>query len=206
MCTVSSSILKKDRLWYGCEMSKDNASGPHYGDTMRSSLLLIANPAAKGASGNRIEQAAMLFQSEGYDVNISLTGKKGDAEEYAREAARKGIPLIVAAGGDGTFNEVINGIVHTDTSMAILPMGTTNVLAKELGIPEECKVVLFAGDLTPGKGSELLIQSLESVSRVCENVRTIILTKGIYEKEEHRRKSKERRSPTRAQERRARTF
>ena len=150
-------------------MSKDNASGPHYGDTMRSSLLLIANPAAKGASGNRIEQAAMLFQSEGYDVNISLTGKKGDAEEYAREAARKGIPLIVAAGGDGTFNEVINGIVHTDTSMAILPMGTTNVLAKELGIPEDVEGAVkkaLAGKVrTVSLGKIDLIRATPAISR-----------------------------------------
>ena len=45
--------------------------------------------------------------------------------------------LIIAAGGDGTYNEVINGIACTNIPMAILPLGTTNVLAKELNIPED---------------------------------------------------------------------
>jgi YegS/Rv2252/BmrU family lipid kinase len=50
--------------------------------------------------------------------------------------------LIITAGGDGTYNEVINGIAHTDIPMAILPLGTTNVLAKELGISEDVKKAL----------------------------------------------------------------
>jgi YegS/Rv2252/BmrU family lipid kinase len=69
-------------------------------------------------------------------VEVLFTGKKGDAESFARKAVDKSPSLIIAAGGDGTFNEVINGIAGSEIPMAILPLGITNVLAKELGIPE----------------------------------------------------------------------
>lgn len=70
-------------------------------------------------------------------MHVRLTQKKGDAEGWARGAAGDGAPLVIAAGGDGTFNEVINGIANSETAMAIVPLGTTNVLAKELGVPED---------------------------------------------------------------------
>lgn len=109
---------------------------------MKSSIILIANPAAKRASTRRIERAAELLRAAEYNVTVRLTKKRGDAEDFARIAARDGVPLVIAAGGDGTFNEVINGIAKTDTRMAILPMGTTNVLAKELGVPEEVEAAV----------------------------------------------------------------
>lgn len=65
-----------------------------------------------------------------------MTERSGHAEELARGCLEKRHELIIAAGGDGTINEVMNGIVFSGTPLAILPMGTTNVLAKELGIPE----------------------------------------------------------------------
>lgn len=103
---------------------------------MNSSLKLIANPAARLASERKIKAAVKLLSHSGYSVDLCLTQKRGDAEESAKEAAEKGTAVVVAAGGDGTFNEVANGLACTDTKMAILPMGTTNVLAKELNISE----------------------------------------------------------------------
>lgn len=103
---------------------------------MKLATILIVNPAAKKASERKIQQAAMLLRSAGHEVEVYFTEKGGDAEGFAREASLSGADLIVAAGGDGTINEVINGLAYTGTKMAILPMGTTNVLAKELGIPE----------------------------------------------------------------------
>ncbi|GAB4409503.1 MAG: diacylglycerol kinase family lipid kinase [Thermodesulfovibrionales bacterium] len=109
---------------------------------MKAPIVLIANPAAKRASEHKIKQAARLLRSAGREVAIYLTEKRGDAETIAKRAAGDNVPLIIAAGGDGTFNEVINGIAHTDTKLAILPMGTTNVLAKELSIPEDVEGAL----------------------------------------------------------------
>lgn len=106
---------------------------------MESPVTLIANPAAKRASEKKLELAVKLLHATGREVDVFLTRKRGDAEELARSASMQGTPLVIAAGGDGTFNEVINGIAKTETKMAILPLGTTNVLAKELGIPEDVK-------------------------------------------------------------------
>jgi YegS/Rv2252/BmrU family lipid kinase len=103
---------------------------------MKSSIILISNPAAKGASERKVQGAYRLLKSKGYAVEILSTKHRGEAENLAREAVKRLPFLIIAAGGDGTFSEVINGMVNSDIPLAILPMGTTNVLAKEIGIPE----------------------------------------------------------------------
>ena len=131
---------------------------------MKSSVVLISNPTAYRASGHKVAKASYYLQSKGYAVESLITEKKGDAEELARKAVEKTPALIIAAGGDGTFNEVINGIAGSEVPMAILPLGTTNVLAKELGIPETVKEsmdiaingtpqVVSLGKITLGQGS-----------------------------------------------------
>ena len=103
---------------------------------MKSSIFLINNPEAKKSSEKKIMLASRFLKSRGYKVEVFFTTHRGHAESIAREALDKSPSLIIAAGGDGTFNEVINGIAGSEAPMAILPLGTTNVLAKELGIPE----------------------------------------------------------------------
>jgi len=103
---------------------------------MRSSIILIGNPAARGASLKKFESATVFLQEKGFGTKILLTEKSGDATRLAEEAVREKPYAIIAAGGDGTINEVINGMVKAGIPLAILPLGTTNVLAKELGIPE----------------------------------------------------------------------
>ena len=103
---------------------------------MRSSIILIGNPAARGASLKKFESASVFLQDKGFATKILLTEKSNDATRLAEEAVREKPYAIIAAGGDGTINEVINGMVKSDVPLAILPLGTTNVLAKELGIPE----------------------------------------------------------------------
>jgi diacylglycerol kinase (ATP) len=103
---------------------------------MKSLIVLIFNPVAKRALIKKASLASYYLQSKGYEVEVLFTEKKGDAEGIAREAIKKSPYLIIACGGDGTFNEVINGISGSEIPVAILPLGTTNVLAKELGIPE----------------------------------------------------------------------
>src|SRR4030043_663621 len=104
---------------------------------MKSSIILISNPVAKRASERKIEAAYRLLKSRGYKVEIVSTKYKGHAEGLAIEVIKRSPALVIAAGGDGTFNEVINGIAGSEIPMAILPLGTTNVLAKELDIPED---------------------------------------------------------------------
>jgi diacylglycerol kinase (ATP) len=104
---------------------------------MRSSIILIGNPAARGASLKKFDSASVFLQEKGFDAEVLLTEKDGDATRLAQDAVGKRPYAIMAAGGDGTINEVINGMVSSAVPLAILPLGTTNVLAKELGVPEE---------------------------------------------------------------------
>ena len=103
---------------------------------MKSSIILIGNPAARAASLKKFESASFFLREKGFDTKILLTEKSNDATRLASEAVREKPYAIIAAGGDGTINEVINGMVGSAIPLAILPLGTTNVLAKELGIPE----------------------------------------------------------------------
>ena len=109
---------------------------------MRLSIVLICNPVAKKASERRVAMASYYLQSKGCLVELLFTEKRGDAEGLAKEAVKKSPSLVIAAGGDGTINEVINGIAGTEIPLAILPLGTTNVLARELGIPEDLEAAM----------------------------------------------------------------
>jgi diacylglycerol kinase (ATP) len=109
---------------------------------MKLSTILISNPAAQKASDRKVAMASYYLQSKGCTVEVLFTEKRGDAESLAREAIKKSPSFVIAAGGDGTINEVINGITGTEIPLAILPLGTTNVLAKELGIPETAEAAM----------------------------------------------------------------
>lgn len=103
---------------------------------MRSLIVIIANPAARSSSAGKIKKAASILKEKGFETEILFTEKSSHAVDLARAALKKNPQLIIAAGGDGTINEVMNGIAGKEIPLAILPMGTTNVLAKELSIPE----------------------------------------------------------------------
>ncbi|MHB1001367.1 MAG: diacylglycerol/lipid kinase family protein [Armatimonadota bacterium] len=75
----------------------------------------------------------------GMDCEIFETTMSGEGTILAREAANSGFDIVVAAGGDGTVNEVANGLATTGVTLGILPMGTVNVLARELNIPLDLK-------------------------------------------------------------------
>ena len=101
----------------------------------KENIIIIGNPIAGGNALKKIRLALDIFKKKGFRVELLLTEKRGDAEGFARKIARQPSTLVVAAGGDGTYNEVANGLVKSGTPMAILPVGTTSVLAKELKIP-----------------------------------------------------------------------
>jgi len=103
---------------------------------MKSLIVIISNPTARTSSVEKVRQATAYLQKKGFETELLFTERKGHAEELARKAAGKKPHLIIAAGGDGTINEVLNGMVMSETPLAILPLGTTNVLAKELSIPD----------------------------------------------------------------------
>ena len=82
---------------------------------------------------------------------IRMTSHPGDAEVLAKRAVAEGFGCIVAAGGDGTVNQVANGIFGSDATLGILPMGTVNVFAMELGLPSNdlqlCREIIDAGNV-----------------------------------------------------------
>jgi YegS/Rv2252/BmrU family lipid kinase len=109
---------------------------------MAEKIILIGNPIAGGGAAMKIKKASDFLINKGYDVKLRFTGKKGDAEAFAGKAASQPVRLVIAAGGDGTYNEVANGLVRSGVPMAILPLGTTSVLARELHIPLSLKKAL----------------------------------------------------------------
>ena len=102
---------------------------------MSRKIIVIGNPVAGGGAGEKICRAFSFLRNSGINAELKLTSRKGDAEAFAREASALPDALVVAAGGDGTYNEVANGLINSGTPLAILPLGTTSVLARELGIP-----------------------------------------------------------------------
>jgi len=109
--------------------------------------IVILNPEA----GSAKEAAAVVRRIRHLpDVAVRLTARKGDAVRFVRTALRKGCEMIVAAGGDGTLNEVVNGIgtTNSDVRLGLIPLGTGNDFARTLGLPtdlDEAIAVLAAG-------------------------------------------------------------
>jgi diacylglycerol kinase (ATP) len=75
---------------------------------------------------------------------LQICQQAGDAERFAREASQGGVELIVSAGGDGTLNEVVNGIASADcrSALGLVPLGTGNDFARSLGIPTDVDVAI----------------------------------------------------------------
>jgi diacylglycerol kinase (ATP) len=112
-------------------------------------IAVILNPTAGNLETVRDWQERVESIARGWPIRI--TSHAGEAEALARRAAEEGFGRIVAAGGDGTVNHVANGIAGSDSALGILPMGTVNVFAMELGLPSDdlalCWDVIEAGNM-----------------------------------------------------------
>ena len=112
---------------------------------MNNKVLVILNPAARGDRARLLQQR---IESLSLRAIIRTTHAAGDAEAMAERGVEQGFNTIVAAGGDGTVNEVVNGIGESGVPLGILPVGTMNVFAMELGLPnnlEEAWKVIETG-------------------------------------------------------------
>ena len=98
-------------------------------------IHVVINPAA-GQDEPILNVINDVFRQYKVDWSVSLTHKFGDATEFARQAAQDGYDIVAGYGGDGTQHEIANGILGTDAVMGILPGGTGNNFAKEMGTPE----------------------------------------------------------------------
>ena len=110
-------------------------------------IHVVINPAS-GQDESILNTINDVFHKYDIDWSISITQKYGDATEFAQQAAAEGYDIVAGYGGDGTQHEIANGILGTDAVMGILPGGTGNNFAKEIGTPE-----------TLGPAAELLCTS-----------------------------------------------
>ena len=94
--------------------------------------IVILNPAAGNGQATQEQER---IQSIVGNCPVRVTSHCAEAEALARRAAEEGFEKVVAAGGDGTVNEVINGIAGSSVALGLLPIGTVNVFAMELGLP-----------------------------------------------------------------------
>lgn len=102
---------------------------------MKKRLKVIFNPVAgSGVAKTRINRVIDNFKNYGSEVDIFETKKKGDALRFARDK-NTNISAVIAMGGDGTINEVVNGLQTQNVTLGIIPGGTSNLLAHEMGIP-----------------------------------------------------------------------
>ncbi len=127
---------------------------------MATRVTLLINPFASSVTA----RSRILIQrtlSHNVDLTVIETTKRGHAIRLAFQAAQDGADVVIALGGDGTINEVANGLVGTDTAAAPLPGGSTNVFARALGYPND-----------PVAATDILLDAIEERSQVSAGVGT----------------------------------
>ncbi len=116
---------------------------------------LIYNPSGgQVVVRHELDSVVAFLNRHGWSTTLRETTKPLQAAELARQAVNRGAQVVIAAGGDGTINEVANGLVNTDVALGVLPMGTTNSWALQMGIPA-------LNPLLPGTQAAKMIAALE---------------------------------------------
>jgi len=107
-------------------------------------LLVIFNPTAGRRKRKRLERVLNRLETLGCALTLRETTKRGDAEQFAKDATEADFDAVVAAGGDGTINEVVNGMAGKALPLGIVPLGTANVLSHEVGLPRKPEAIADA--------------------------------------------------------------
>ncbi len=111
-------------------------------------VVILNASSGGGCNAEFADSLAAKFQSRGLGVRVTLATSGEELIEAARRAVREGVKVIVAGGGDGTLNAVASTLSGTDVTFGILPLGTLNHFAKDLGIPldlDEAIAVIVQG-------------------------------------------------------------
>ena len=117
--------------------------------------VLISNPNAGRGGQRRAREVARFCESlkkRGVEVEVLSTSGPNDGARLAAKAAREGVRDVIVSGGDGTINEVLQGLMGTGARLAVWPRGTANVLARELHLPfdaEAAAEVIARGQAKP---------------------------------------------------------
>ncbi len=129
-------------------------------------IFLIINQYAGHKEGAKaVEIVIPYLRKSGYSVEYSFTNHPGHATDLATKASADGFDLVVAVGGDGTVNEVAQGLTGTNTAMGIIPMGSGNGLARELKISME--MYKSARTLVEGENLQLDVCKLNDQRFLC---------------------------------------
>ena len=130
---------------------------------------LIFNPASGQLSNRRaavVRDAADVFRAAGFEAKLLETDGPGSAGEIARRCAEDGFDTVVACGGDGTVHEVIQSLVGTQVALGVIPLGTANVMAVNLGLPRApARAALLLAEARPVRIPVGLIHYLDREGR-----------------------------------------
>ena len=134
-------------------------------------MVIVFNPVAGRRRAHLLWRVLDVLVANGVRLDLAETHRAGHAEALAREAAWRGEQMVVAAGGDGTIAEIANGLMGSSARLGVIPLGTANVLAHELGLPFAPKSVaaalafgrtctLWPGQANGPDGTRLFVQML----------------------------------------------
>lgn len=107
-------------------------------------IAVIYNPVAGWRRSRRLARVVAALERRGLEVAVMETARRGDAEAFAHGLEPGAFDIVAAAGGDGTANEVANGLVGRGMALAVIPLGTANVLAAEIGMPSDAEGIARA--------------------------------------------------------------
>jgi len=140
-------------------------------------LLLIANPAASAFTGG-LHRTVVAILRKSFEVETAWPMDASEVEAIAMKAANGGTDVVVAMGGDGVVHHVVNGIAGSSTALGIIPAGTTNVLARILGLPS--KPVAAARFLAKGEPAiEIPLARVEAATGSATTIRFATFATGI---------------------------
>jgi diacylglycerol kinase family enzyme len=151
-----------------------------------SSLPLLINPrSGAGCSDDHVTRLIELFRKAGIEACVQLARSHDEMVALARQLVGKRVPVIFAGGGDGTVNALASVLAGSDTALGVLPLGTLNHFARDLGIP----LGLDAAVRALAKGKRKAVDIGEVNGRVFVNNSSI----GLYPAMVHRRDKQQRR-------------
>jgi len=125
-------------------------------------IAILYNPRSGPGRSRRkadVERAAAVFRAQGLEVETQPTAGPRRADRQANEFIQKGFDTIIASGGDGTVHDVLQGMVGSDAALGVLPLGTANSLAADLGLVKNS--VKAAGQLLSAEVKRLAIGQIE---------------------------------------------
>jgi len=134
-------------------------------------MVIVFNPVAGRRRAHLLWRVLDVLVANGVRLDLAETHRPGHAEALTREAVLRGEGIVVAAGGDGTIAEVASGLMGSSANLGVIPLGTANVLAHELGLPFSPRAVaaalafgrtrrLWPGQAYTADGSRLFVQML----------------------------------------------